>query len=160
MMKQILAVVIMHLLIKDTSSKPNFNHTLASYFSTRRQDDSKLIPTSRQRPSTVNRPSWNSPPSVTWVDDPPTDANSHLLPVLYLMAPLVVTAMLMPIGATLIATVLLLKANNPSATTGHFKSLFFPRDEEIAPVFRILEQNMLDLLKRIEDAIVKYDTNS
>ena len=159
MMKQILAAVILYLLIRDTSSKPLFNQTLTSHFPKRRQEDSQIIPASRQRPSTANRPSWNSPPSITWVDDPPTDSNNHLLPVLYLMAPLVVTAMLMPIGATLIATILLLKANNPSASAGSFKSLLFPRDEEIAPIFRILEQNMLDLLKRIEDAIVKYDTN-
>lgn len=160
MMNQILAAVILYFLIKDTSSKPYFNKTLASHLPKRRQDDTQLMPGPRQRPPSANRPSWNSPPSTTWVDDPPAASNDNLLPVLYLMAPLVVTAMLMPIGATLIATILLLKANNPSYSAGSFKSLLFPRDEEVAPIFRILEQNMLDLLKRIEDAIAKYDNNT
>lgn len=153
------AATILGLFVEVTLTKPHFNHTDAQ-LTKRQQESSEILPAeNRQRPTLpVDRPSWSNPPSVTWVDDAPADSNNHLLPVLYLMAPLVVTALLMPIGATIIATILLMKGNNQSAGAGKFKTMF-PRDEEIAPIYKILEQNFMDLMQRIENAILKYNSD-
>lgn len=154
------AIIILALLVEFTHSKLPSNYTLIRQNAKRMQQTLHPLPAEpRQRPL-AERPSWSNPPTIQWIDDPPADSNTHLLPVLYLMAPLVVTAMLMPIGATLIATMFMLKANNPSSATGSFKSLLFPKEEEVAPVFKILEQNLLDLLKKVEEAILKYDNNN
>ncbi|KAF8769921.1 hypothetical protein HNY73_017512 [Argiope bruennichi] len=110
---------------------------------------------SRQRPSTGQIPSWSNPPNVPWIDDPPSRDGLSLLPILYLLAPLVVTAMLMPIGATLITAVVMMKAQHQAAQ-GKLKSLFL-EDESIAPVYKLFEKNVQDLWKKFEEAIAKYN---
>ncbi|GFU45282.1 uncharacterized protein NPIL_11171 [Nephila pilipes] len=110
---------------------------------------------SRQRPSSGQIPSWSNPPSVPWVDDPPEGNGANLLPILYLLAPLVVTAMLMPIGATLITAIVMMKAHHQTGQ-GRLKSLLL-REEEIAPVYKVLEKNLHELWLKLEEAIAKYD---
>lgn len=156
----IASTVVFILLDNFVLAKPHSNHSLMSQISKRQQNSFPLLPVeSRQRPPSPEQSSWSSPPNVQWIDHPPVASNNHLLPVLYLMAPLVVTALLIPIGATLIAAAVMMKINNPSNAPGTFKAALFPRDEEVAPIFRILEQNLLDLWQKLEDAILKYDSN-
>ncbi|GFY63359.1 uncharacterized protein TNIN_327041 [Trichonephila inaurata madagascariensis] len=129
-------------------------------------DDSKISPSSkdllpqegRQRPSSGQIPSWSNPPSVPWVDDPPEGNGVSLLPILYLLAPLVVTAMLLPIGATLITAIVMMKAHHQTGQ-GRVKSLLL-REEEIAPMYQVLEKNVHELWQKLEEAIAKYDDGS
>ncbi|GFW31046.1 uncharacterized protein TNCV_4523151 [Trichonephila clavipes] len=129
-------------------------------------DDSKTSPSSkdllpqegRQRPSSGQIPSWSNPPSVPWVDDPPEGNGVSLLPILYLLAPLVVTAMLMPIGATLITAIVMMKAHHQTGH-GRVKSLLL-REEEIAPMYQVLEKNLHELWQKLEEAIAKYGDGS
>ncbi|GBN61669.1 hypothetical protein AVEN_83334-1 [Araneus ventricosus] len=110
---------------------------------------------SRQRPSSGQIPSWSNPPNVPWTDDPPSGDSLSLLPILYLLAPLVVTAMLMPIGATLITAIVMMKAHHQAAQ-GRLKSLFLEEDR-VAPVYKLFEQNLQDLWQKFEEAIAKYN---
>ncbi|GIY55402.1 uncharacterized protein CEXT_741461 [Caerostris extrusa] len=122
-----------------------------------RNDDlkeSQLFAESRQRPSSGQIPTWSNPPNVPWVDDPSSGDSTSLLPILYLLAPLVITAMLMPIGATLITAIVMMKAHH--AGQGRFNSLLF-REDNIAPMFKVFEQNLLEFRQKLVEAIAKYD---
>lgn len=117
-----------------------------------RQDLSKsteLFPAENRQ---SNRPAtWSNPPSVPWVDDPPVGAGTGLLPILYLLAPLVVTAMLMPIGATVITAIVMLRNHHQLRGSDNK-----PKDEDFTPVYKAMEKNLLNAWSKFEEAIAKY----
>ncbi|KAG8196213.1 hypothetical protein JTE90_007938 [Oedothorax gibbosus] len=121
---------------------------------------SSVIPVENHQTSLIpaenrqsNRPpTWSNPPSVPWVDDPPVGQGTGLLPIVYLLAPLVVTAMLMPIGATLITAIVMLRSHHQIRGQGTQNKL----DGNISPIHKTLEENLVDAWSKVEEALSKY----